>query len=108
MNARLWAAGLMAALLPMALGEAQEVGSAAAGAVVVGEWCVQCHKVTEADARGGMAGAPVLSAVANRPEVTAIWLQAFFVTPHGRMPDIILSPDQKDDVTAYILSLKQP
>jgi len=34
-------------------------------------------------------------------------LEVFLQTPHGRMPDLHLSRDEIDDVSAYILSLKR-
>jgi hypothetical protein len=37
-------------------------------------------------------------------KVTA--LRAFFQTPHPKMPNLILTPDQSADVIAFLLSLR--
>jgi hypothetical protein len=34
-------------------------------------------------------------------------LNVFFQTPHRAMPNLILEADQKNDVIAYIMSLKK-
>jgi len=33
-------------------------------------------------------------------------LRAFFQTPHPKMPNLILTPEQSDDVIAFLLSLR--
>jgi hypothetical protein len=38
---------------------------------------------------------------------TPLSLRAFLQTPHERMPDLHLSRDEIDDLTAYILSLRR-
>ena len=52
--------------------------------------------------------APPFQAVADDPAVTETALRAFLRTPHTRMPDIRPTPQQTDDLIAYILSLKGP
>ena len=38
---------------------------------------------------------------------TPMSLRAFLQTPHSRMPDLRLSRDEIDNLTAYILSLRR-
>jgi hypothetical protein len=52
------------------------------------------------------AGAPSFFEIAKQRRVTAFYLRAFFRTPHKNMPDLILPRGERDDVIAYILSLK--
>jgi hypothetical protein len=40
------------------------------------------------------------------PSITAEALDVFLQTPHATMPDLILSPADRSDVIAYILSLR--
>ena len=46
-------------------------------------------------------------AIANRTSTTALSLKVFMKTSHHRMPNLIITPDQADDLTNYILSLKR-
>ena len=41
------------------------------------------------------------------PSTTADALNVFLLTPHATMPDLILSPSDRGDLIAYILSLRQ-
>jgi mono/diheme cytochrome c family protein len=97
------AAGLV--LAASALG--QGVGDANAGHAVARTWCESCHVVDAAQKRATAAGAPTFAAVAAMPSTTAPSLHVFLMAPHPPMPDFQLSRQQVDDVTAYILSLKQ-
>ena len=47
----------------------------------------------------GNPGLAVIEAVST--------LNVFFQTPHRAMPNLILETDQKNDIIAYILSLKK-
>jgi hypothetical protein len=39
--------------------------------------------------------------------MTEMALNVFFQTPHRAMPNLILTPDRKREVIAYILSLRR-
>jgi hypothetical protein len=56
---------------------------------------------------GTRGGPPDFVAIANRPSTTELSLKVFFKTSHGRMPNIIIAPEQADDLANYILSLKR-
>ena len=49
---------------------------------------------------------PDFETVANTPGMTATALNAFLLTSHPKMPNLILSPEQSADVIAYILTLR--
>jgi mono/diheme cytochrome c family protein len=101
-----WLAAL-AALGLAAATEAAEFGDPAAGRVVALKSCAGCHVVAERQARPGMDGAPPFVALARDPAVTEISLRAFLQTPHARMPDLILTTREIDDVISYIASLRR-
>ena len=92
-----WSASLLLAGIPLAFG--QQVGDPAAGKRLVDGTCAQCH---------GTPGsrAPAFVAVAAMPSTTAESLGVFLRTSHPTMPNIILSNAERDDVIAYILSLR--
>jgi mono/diheme cytochrome c family protein len=70
--------------------------------------CEECHVVADGRNRRNppAAGAPSFFDLAKQQRVTAFYLRAFFRTPHRNMPDLILKPGERDDVIAYILSLR--
>jgi hypothetical protein len=90
------------------LASGQEIGEASAGYDYASKICAGCHAVQ----RGGLASpnekAPPFEAIANTRGMTEMALRVWFQTPHPTMPNLIISPRQKDDVIAYILSMKEP
>ncbi|MBS0640456.1 MAG: c-type cytochrome [Acetobacteraceae bacterium] len=85
---------------------AQDIGDADAGKRIAETWCVNCHVVAPGQARGTSNGAPAFTAIAGNTAITPMALRAFLQTPHHRMPDLQLSREQIDDVSAYIQSLR--
>ena len=80
--------------------------SASAGHRLALAWCKDCHAIDAATA--GVAGHPPdFAAIANRPSTTALSLKVFFKTSHRNMPNLVIAPDQADDLANYILSLKR-
>ncbi len=85
---------------------AQTDGDPVAGQQLAKTWCINCHVVSPGQTEGTSNGAPPFTAIAVQPGVTPMGLRVWLQTPHHRMPDLSLSNDQIDDVTAYILSLR--
>ena len=79
--------------------------SASAGYRLAEAWCKNCHAI-EAATAGARGRGPDFTAIANRTSTTALSLKVFMKTSHHRMPNLIITPDQADDLTNYILSLK--
>ena len=80
--------------------------SASAGHRLAEAWCRDCHAI-DATTVGTRGGPPDFVAVANRASTTALSLKVFLKTSHQRMPNLIITPDQADDLANYILSLKR-
>jgi len=80
--------------------------SISAGHRLAEAWCKDCHAI-EAATAGVKGGPPDFTAIANRPSTTELSLKVFFRTSHQRMPNIIIAPEQADDLANYILSLKR-
>ena len=85
---------------------AQDIGDADAGRKIAETWCVNCHVVAPGQTQGTSNGAPSFASIAAHTEISPMALRAFLQTPHHRMPDLQLSRDQIDDVSAYIFSLR--
>ena len=81
-------------------------GDPARGREIALEWCSECHEVMAGVREPWGTDAPPFQAVADDPAVTEMALRAFLQTPHTAMPDIRPTPQQTDDLIAYILSLK--
>jgi cytochrome c2 len=99
-------AGILAASAYTA--NAQQIsGNPEAGRAYAREVCTPCHAVTAAQgSQRIIAVAPDFRAIANTPGMTATALRAFLQTPHPKMPNLILAPDQSADVIAFLLSLR--
>ena len=80
--------------------------SAAAGHRLAGAWCQECHAIEATPTRKTTA-APDFADIASRPSTTALSLKVFLRTSHPSMPNIVIAPDQADDLVNYILSLKR-
>ena len=99
-------AGILAASIRAA--NAQDpLGNPEAGGVYVREVCSPCHAVTaEQASQRSIAIAPDFQTIANTPGMTATAFRAFLQTPHPKMPNLILTPEQSADVIAFLLSLR--
>jgi mono/diheme cytochrome c family protein len=69
--------------------------------------CAQCHAVEKGTIMSPNAAAPRFEVIANTPGMTAAAVSAALLTSHRRMPNLILTADERSDVIAYILSLKR-
>ncbi|MGO8918466.1 MAG: hypothetical protein ACLQJR_21405 [Stellaceae bacterium] len=86
--------------------EAQERGDARKGLSHARRVCAECHAVLPSETTSPNAKAPTFKAVANTPGMTATALTAWFRTSHPTMPNLIIDPDDMDDLIAYILTLR--
>jgi mono/diheme cytochrome c family protein len=95
------AAGLPFLLMPAA-GNSADL---AAGELLADTWCARCHGV-----RAGRLGpnpcAPTFSELAGEPSITEYSLRALLRSRYETMPQIMLTPDETDDIVDYFLSLK--
>lgn len=83
-------------------------GDPTAGLAYASGSCAQCHNVTARRFRVfGTFGAPDFYAVANAKTTTGTGLTVFLTTPHARMPNLIISPEDRRNIIAYILSLRR-
>lgn len=81
-------------------------GDPDAGRVLAEKWCTNCHMVAPTQETATAIGVPTFSSIARMPSTTETSLKVFFQSPHVRMPDLHLSLPEIDDLTSYILSLR--
>ena len=80
----------------------------AAGHTYAKQICASCHDISSrVDDAAARARPPSFFAIANAPTTTAMGLNAFFVTPHAPMPNLIIAPEDRQSVIAYIMSLRR-
>ncbi|HEY1361873.1 MAG TPA: cytochrome C [Xanthobacteraceae bacterium] len=99
---------LIAIALPAWVGGAssQEIGRRAEGLASAQHLCSECHAVLRGQAQSPNRAAPPFQAIASTPGMTEMALSAALSTSHRTMPNVLLAPDQRADIIAYILSLR--
>ena len=100
-------AALAAALVATTAVAHAEEGDAAAGHAFAREACNACHAIEDEQRvpRRIVIG-PAFRDVANTSGMTATAIRVFLRTSHPKMPNLILTPEETEDVIAYILSLR--
>src|ERR1051325_4819504 len=104
----MWRASAVLALAWVVIGAAgigNARADAARGLALAERWCSQCHGVRPNDA-SLTPKVPTFPAITAEPSATNPSLRVFLRTPHASMPNLILQPDDIDDLVDYILSLK--
>ena len=96
---------LMAVGLSATCVRAQEPGDVQAGRTYVHAHCTVCHAL--ATGPSPHLDAPSFFALANTAGMTGRALAAALQTTHEVMPDLVLEGTARDNVIAYIMSLRQ-
>jgi mono/diheme cytochrome c family protein len=93
------------ALSAVGPGRAQ-VGAPQEGRALAQEVCSECHAIGRGQVRSPNARSPAFSELATTPGMTPVALMVALTTPHAGMPMFMLTADQREDIIAYILSLR--
>ena len=88
---------------PVLAQDADDIGH---GREIARTICAACHVVGRGQLVSPNSEALPFPVLAATPGMTTIALTAALLTSHRLMPNIILEPDERRDVIAYILSLK--
>jgi len=75
------------------------------GRVLAEQRCSQCHGVKRGE-KSPDVDAPSFTDISAEPSITEYMLRVFLQTPHPTMPNLIINPDEMDDIVSYIVSLK--
>jgi mono/diheme cytochrome c family protein len=77
-----------------------------AGRSLAQHWCAECHDIRPGGRNSPNEMAPPFAELMADPSVTEIAFRALLRSPHVTMPQIMFTPDQLDDITIYVFSLK--
>jgi mono/diheme cytochrome c family protein len=94
-----------ALLLAAGSGAVRAADSVSSGRRLADAWCKACHAV-EPQMAAVSDQAPSFWAVANRRGTTELSIKVFLRTSHQNMPNLVIAPDEADDLADYIMSLK--
>ena len=86
--------------------EAIDIGDARRGLAYARNVCAECHNVLRSDAPSSNPLAPPFKKIANTPGMSITALTVWSRTSHPTMPNLIIEPNDMDDLIAYILNLK--
>ncbi len=84
----------------------QELGNPTAGQKYAEVTCSECHAVLPNDTASKIAKATAFGTVANSPGMNELAISVWRQTTHLSMPNIVVKPNDMNDVAAYIVSLK--
>ncbi|MBZ0218461.1 MAG: cytochrome c [Fimbriimonadaceae bacterium] len=97
-------AALLSVFLMPATATAQPVNAAERGKAVIDKWCRMCHVRTDAEKSPDMA--PPFREIVRRPGRNPAYLRKFLDEDHFPMSTYRLFDHEKDEVVAYLMSLK--
>ena len=86
--------------------QAQGVGNPRAGLGLAQQVCSECHAIRLGQARSPNSRSPTFVELATTPGMTGTALFVALTTPHAGMPMFKFSTEQRENIIAYILSLK--
>ena len=93
------------AVTPIA--DAEDIGDAGKGLAYAQKVCAGCHNVLRTEAASPNRQAPPFKKIANTPGMTVTALTVWSRTTHPTMPNLVIDPNDMDDLIAYILSLRE-
>lgn len=91
---------------PIATSQAAEIGDPSKGVAIADDVCSRCHAIRKGQVLSPDLMAPTFVRIATTPGITGMALNVTLMTPHAGMPMFKLSTEQREDLIAYILSLK--
>ena len=75
------------------------------GRVLAEQQCSECHGVKRGE-RSPLVGVSSFTEIAAEPPIADDGLRVFLKTSHPRMPNLMIKPDDIDDLVSYIASLR--
>jgi Cytochrome C oxidase, cbb3-type, subunit III len=85
---------------------AQADGDPQRGLALAQQVCSECHAIRRGQVRSSNSQAPTFLELATAAGMTTAALSVALTTPHAGMPMFQLTAEQREDVIAYILSLR--
>ena len=97
----------LAGFAATAVHSAKADGDAKRGKLVAAKWCVVCHVIAPGAQRASASQPASFQEIADTPGFGAFALNVFFQTPHKEMPNFRITGELREDLVAYITSLKR-
>ena len=69
--------------------------------------CAECHAIDNGTGASANPNAPTFKDLAKTPGMTSAALTVALQTAHRNMPNFVMKANERQDVIAYILSLKE-
>ena len=85
---------------------AQDEGDARRGQAFAQKVCAVCHALRKGQVESPHPDAPTFPVIAQVPGLTALALTVSLQGAHRAMPDLVLDTQERQDVIAFILSLR--
>jgi len=85
---------------------AQSRGDVKKGLAYAEKVCAECHAVRAGETNSPKADATPFDTAMRVPGMTPLALNVFFQSPHPTMPNLIVTGQNRDNLIAYMLSLK--
>lgn len=85
---------------------AQPPGNAKRGEAYAQQACAECHETAVGVGTPPYAKAPSFYRIAATPGMTAMALNAWFVTSHPNMPNLIIPEREREDLLAWFAVLR--
>jgi mono/diheme cytochrome c family protein len=101
-----WLVTVLALLISFSELHAQEIGDTQNGLAWAQQVCSECHAIRRGQVRSPNTRSPTFSELATTPGMTVGALMVALTTPHAGMPMFVLTATQREDIIAYILSLR--
>lgn len=103
---RLMVGFIVFSIIPLTGAFAEEPGDVKAGLRYVRANCAACHEVERHSEIIPDFEAPGFPEIANMPGMTGRALVVALQTSHKKMPNFVLPEKDRNDVVAYIMSLR--
>jgi cytochrome c len=81
-------------------------GDSSPGKDLAERWCAQCHALERNRWVSPNSKALPFPQHAAEPSVTPYSLRVLLRSPHASMPNLMLTPEQMNENTEYIMSMK--
>ena len=94
---------MLATVMPVL---AQDAGDAAKGLTYAREHCAECHAILPIERTSPKPGLATFKTIADTGGMTGTALSVWLRTPHKSMPNLIIEAEDRNNVIAYILSLR--
>jgi len=106
MLANLAAAVIFVLVLCSVPATSAEFGDVQRGRAYAERICAQCHAVAPSDTTSPRPEATPFSVVSQLAGINDRALSVFLQTPHAEMPNLVVTGQDRDDLIAYIISLR--